>query len=186
MANGSRTQRRTRASRTSPRAPASDAADYTYSFQQINTGNPTTTTTSSQDSTWYGVTTYYTTTVTTTPEKNINTNSIRADRPINITFTGYDEGHAGQVVSVSTQGDLLIDGPIQNAAGSTILSAPDGSIEQENSGAAIGGQDITLTAANGIGGTAPVLVDMTNSGDRVDPGPGHVERDLGERQHQHR
>ena len=69
-----------------------DSYDYTYSFQQINNGTPTTTVTSSADSTWYGMTTYYTTTITTTPKKNINTNSIRADRPINITFTGYDEG----------------------------------------------------------------------------------------------
>ena len=76
------------------------------------------------DTTWYGVNDYYTTTVTVTPELNINTNTIRADRPIDITFTGYDAGATQQVVSVSSEGDILIDGPIQNAAGSTNLSAP--------------------------------------------------------------
>ena len=86
------------------------------------------------DTTWYGVNDYYTTTVTVTPELNINTNTIRADRPIDITFTGYDEGTTQQVVSVSSEGDILIDGPIQNAAGSTNLMHPMRSIEQENPG----------------------------------------------------
>jgi hypothetical protein len=141
-----------------------DSYDYTYSFAQIPNGTPTTEGPfQSEDTTWYGVDDFYTRTITITPVLNINTNTIRADLPINVTFTGYDAGAAGQVVSVSTQGDLLIDGSIENAAGSTTLSAPDGSIQQENSGAIVGGQNITLTALSGIGGTAPVLIDMTNS-----------------------
>ncbi|MFI5454966.1 MAG: dockerin type I domain-containing protein [Isosphaerales bacterium] len=132
----------------------------------------TETETSEHNTTWYGVTTYSTTIIVTTPESNINTNSIRADRPINITFTGYGEGATGQVVTVSTEGDLLIDGPIQNAAGTTTLSAPDGSIQEENSGGSVGGQDITLTAGTGIGGTAPLLLDLTNSGNASNPVPG--------------
>ncbi|MFI5455223.1 MAG: beta strand repeat-containing protein [Isosphaerales bacterium] len=139
-----------------------DSADYTYSFEQINTGTPTTQVSSSQNSTWYGTTTYYETTVTTTPKKNINVNSIRADRPINIDFIGFDEGSSQQKLSVSTEGDLLINGPIANAAGPTTLSSSGGSIEQENPGPSVGGQNITLSAANGIGGTTPVLLNMTN------------------------
>ena len=81
-----------------------DSADYEYSFEQINTGTPTTQISSSQNSTWYGTTTYYETTVTTTPKKNINVNSIRADRPINIDFIGFDEGAPQQKLSVSIAG----------------------------------------------------------------------------------
>ncbi len=130
----------------------------------------TQTVTSSQNSTWYGTTTYYETTVTTTPKKNINTNSIRADRPINIDFIGYDEGAPQQQLSVSSEGDLVIDGTMQNAAGPTTLSSTAGAIEQENAGAAVGGENITLSAADGIGGTTPVLLNMTNSSPTSVPG----------------
>ncbi len=146
-----------------------DSFDYEYSYDQIDIGTPTTTVTSSQSSTWYGTTTYYQTTVTTTPKKNINTNSIRADRPINIDFIGYDAGSPQQEVTVSSEGNLLIDGPIQNAGGQTTLSAPDGSIQEKNSGAIVGGQDITLTTATGIGGTTPVMINLTNSGTASNP-----------------
>ena len=119
--------------------------------------------TTSKSETWWGKITYTYTLQTYAEDKNINTNSIRADWPINITFTGNDPGASGQVVSVSTDGDLLIDGSIQNAAGTTILSAPDGSIQPDSSAATVGGQNITLTAGNGIGGAAPLLIDMTNT-----------------------
>ncbi len=117
---------------------------------------------SSQNSTWYGTTTYYETTVTTTPKKNINVNSIRADRQINIDFIGFDEGSAQQKLSVSSDGDLLINGSIQNAAGPTSLSSSGGSIIQDNAGPSVGGKNITLSAANGIGTTGPVFLNMTN------------------------
>ena len=78
-------------------------------------------------------------TVTTTPKKNINTNSIRADRPINIDFIGYDAGAPQQQLSISAKGNLLLNGAITNAAGPTTLTASGGSIQQENAGAAIGG-----------------------------------------------
>ena len=147
-----------------------DQYDYEYSFEQINTGTPTSTVTSSQNSTWYGTTTYYETTVTTTPEKNININSIRADRPINITFTGYDEGDPQQQVNVTSESDLLIGGGIQNAAGPTNLTSQDGQIEEQSAASPIGGQDITLTAADGIGATAPISLDQTSTSATDVPG----------------
>ncbi len=149
-----------------------DAADYEYSYQQINTGVATTTSTSSQNSTWYGTTTYYQTNVVTTPKKNINTNSIRADRAIKISFTGYDEGAPQQSLSVVTEGNLLINGTITNSAGPTTLTSTGGSIEQENAGAAIGGKNITLSAATGIGVTDPVLLNLTNASSSSSPNPG--------------
>ena len=100
-----------------------DSADYEYSFQQIKSGTATTQSSSWSESTWYGKTTYYEQRVTTTPKKNINTNSIRADRPININFTGFDPGDANQLVSVDTEGDLLVDGSILNDEGTTTLSS---------------------------------------------------------------
>ncbi len=100
---------------------------------------------------WYGTTTYAATTITTVPSKSISTNSIRADQPIEINFIGLDEGAPGQDVSVTTDGDLLIGGSISNAQGTTTLSAADGAIVQDTAGATIGGTNITLTAANGIG-----------------------------------
>src|SRR5262249_31053633 len=115
-----------------------DSADYDYSFQQIedNSGTPTTQTSSWSESTWYGTTTYYEQTVTTTPKKNINTNSIRADRPININFTGFDAGDPNQQVSVDTKGDLLVDGPILNDQGTTTLGSDSGAIVEEDDSSA--------------------------------------------------
>jgi hypothetical protein len=150
----------------------SDSADYGYSFQQINSGTATTQVSSWKHSTWYGKTTYYEKTVTTTPKKNINTNSIRADRPINITFTGFDAGDPNQLVSVGTQGDLDVDGSILNDGGTTTLSAPSGAIVEENDSSAVGGKNITLTAANGIGAGDPLRLAMTGGATPASPNPG--------------
>ena len=149
-----------------------DAADYEYSFQQIDLSQPTTQFNSWKNSTWYGTTTYYEQTIETTPKKNINTNSIPADRPININFVGLDAGDPNQQVSVSREGDLLIDGSMQNAAGSTTLSTSGGSIDAANIPRPVGGQNITLTAANGIGVTGPLLLNLTSGATPTNPNPG--------------
>ena len=151
----------------------SDSADYECSFQQIDRGGPPTTQSSSwSNSTWYGTTTYYEQTVTTTPKKNVNTNSIRADRPININFTGFDQGDPNQLVSVSTKGDLLVDGSILNDQGTTTLGSDNGAIVEENDSSAVGGQDITLTAAKGIGASDPLRLSMTSGATPTSPNPG--------------
>ena len=156
-----------------------DAADYEYNLNVINNGTPTTQSQSWQNSTWYGTTTYYEQTVTTTPKKNINTNSIRADRPIAITFTGFDQGDPNEQVNVSTQGDLYVDGSIANTGGQTTLSAPNGSIIEENDGSAVGGRNLTLSAADGIGANDSLKLAMDDSSPSTLPNPGVVNATTG-------
>ena len=150
----------------------SDSADYEYSFQQIDLSQPTTQYSSWKNSTWYGTTTYYEQTVTSTPRKNINTHSIRADRPININFVGLDAGDPNQQVSVETKGDLQVDGSIANDQGSTTLSTVSGAIDEANDSTAVGGQNISLTAVKGIGATDPLRLNMTGGATPTSPNPG--------------
>ena len=77
-------------------------------------------------STWYGTTTYYTKELKWQGQKDIHTHSIKADRPISISFIGYDEGAAQ--VNVTTANSLLINGDVQNVHGSTSLKASSGNI----------------------------------------------------------
>ena len=93
--------------------------------------------------------------------KNIHVHSIRADRTINIDFTGFDAGSASTGVTVSTDGDLVVKGVIRNDGGDTKLSAG-GKINPNNDGAAVGGRNITLTAGSGIGVSMPIQTDLAN------------------------
>ena len=81
-----------------------------------------------ETSTWYGETTYCTKTLTWQGLKDVHTHSIRADRPVTISFIGYDTG----AVTVTTQGDLKINGEIQNVKGATSITSTFGSIIQAN------------------------------------------------------
>ncbi|MCA9197241.1 MAG: hypothetical protein KDA87_06870, partial [Planctomycetales bacterium] len=108
--------------------------------------------------TWYGKTTYYKEVTKWQDFKNIHTHSIKADRPFNINFIGYDTG----AVNVASGGDILLNGNIQNPSGNTTLTSTAGQIVQYNDDAKVGGTNVTLSAATGIGALGTVRTDLTN------------------------
>ena len=153
-----------------------DSADYDYSFQQIDdTDTPPDTQTSSwQDSTWYGTTTYYEKQVITTPKKNINTHSIRADRPININFIGLDEGDPDQQVSVEHAG-----GPGRRRLDRERRGGHQPPVRRRRPRA--GGRPVRrrreehhLQAATGIGADDPLDLALTAGATPSSPNPGTV------------
>ncbi|MGC9259152.1 MAG: leukotoxin LktA family filamentous adhesin, partial [Phycisphaerae bacterium] len=80
--------------------------------------------------------------------------TVRADNPIDISFTGNSTAS----VTVNSAAGIVLDGQIQNPGGATTLNASSGSITQ------VGGNNINiltnglvLTAANGIGTAAQPL-----------------------------
>jgi hypothetical protein len=142
---------------------AHDTADYEYLFSQINSATGTTQSIQWSNSTWYGTTTNYTKVTIEQPKKDINSNSIRGDRPINIDFIGLDQGDSNQKLSITSVGALFIQGTLQNNGGATTISAPSSSIEQTNATAAIGGRTIALTASTGIGDAGTIGINATNT-----------------------
>ncbi|KKK90598.1 hypothetical protein LCGC14_2721400, partial [marine sediment metagenome] len=78
-------------------ASPGNLADYTYEFERIprDPAEQTEVVRQWEDTNWIGTTTYYRTERTWRDQKDIHTHSIRADRPIDIVFQGYDEGAAG-------------------------------------------------------------------------------------------
>ncbi len=110
------------------------------------------------DSTWYGKTTYTQTTTTETGYEDVYMSSIKASQPININFKGSDTGG----VTVTSQGSVIVEGTIQDAAGATSIISSGGQIETGGPTDSIGGYDITLTAASGIGAGGALSVNLTN------------------------
>ncbi|MBL8492383.1 MAG: hypothetical protein JNM82_16500, partial [Rhodocyclaceae bacterium] len=101
----------------------------------------------------------------TTGSTSITTKSLKADYPIAIEFSGYDRG----TVTVNSASDVLLQGAIRNASGTTTITAgrsgaaPDGvtplagvslagrSIIQASDTALITSGDLTLHASGSIG-----------------------------------
>ena len=90
-------------------------------------------------------------------EKDFYNNSVKADYPISIEFTGYDSG----AVTINSTKDVVIHGAIINKAGTTSITSATGSITEDTDSATIGGVTINLAAATGIGSsTYSVLTDL--------------------------
>jgi hypothetical protein len=136
-------------------------SDYTYDYRQIATGTQTEQRQTWEESTWYGKTTYYVKTVDTTPEKDIHAHSIRADRTINVEFIGYKEGDAAVQASITSKGSILVNDSIQNAVGTTTLDS-EKQIRLINDNAIIGGKNIILDAASGIGSDKTLRTNLTD------------------------
>ncbi|NEU80298.1 DUF4347 domain-containing protein [Nostoc sp. UIC 10630] len=109
------------------------------------------------ESTWYGTKTYYQQVISETRNQNVYTHTIEADRAIKINFIGYDEG----AISVQSQGNILLDGPILNPTGTTSLSS-DKSIKQGSDNGYVGGRRVELTADTGIGSEQAIQTDVAN------------------------
>ncbi|RLB36288.1 MAG: hypothetical protein DRH20_10105, partial [Deltaproteobacteria bacterium] len=113
-----------------------------------------------QESTWYGKTTYYVRETWLEGFKDIHTHSIRADRPIDIEFIGYDAGDPQVVVDVTSGGDIRVNGAVRNETGRTSFDAA-GEIALLNTDAVIAGTSIDLTATAGIGDRLALVTNLT-------------------------
>lgn len=96
----------------------------------------------------------------TTPFKTVTTKSLKADYPIAIEFSGWDQG----TVTVNSAADVILNGEIRNNAGTTTITAGSGtaafpgvatanrSIIQGSDTALITSKDINLAATGSVGG----------------------------------
>ena len=111
---------------------------------------------------WYGTCTYYRTEVWMTGYQDVHRHSIEADFPISILFIGQEEGS----ISVTSNGDVIVNGTIDNASGTVTIDAYDantgkgGSIVV-SSEVTIKATDIILDALDGIGNESPLRINLT-------------------------
>ncbi|QHE87193.1 leukotoxin LktA family filamentous adhesin [Hydrogenophaga sp. BPS33] len=104
--------------------------------------------------------TYYVDRRTEVGMKDVFTQRVKADHPINIELVGYDSG----VLNVSSVGDIRLGGNITNDSGTVSLTSTQGSISQLNNGAVVEGVDLNFRAKTGIGGEAAPVNLITGAG----------------------
>ena len=107
--------------------------------------------------------TYYKEFEITSLAKTITTDSLKADNRIAIKYIGFDNG----AVSVSSTGDVIINGAIYNRSGNTTV-ASSGSILQGKDIAVVGGNNVNLSAGTGIGSAAAAVQVNTGDAGRLD------------------
>ena len=93
--------------------------------------------------------------------RNIYEHSVYASRSVGIEFKGHDTGR----VQVSSQGDIILNGSLNNITGDTTLSA-EGAISQRDLSAALKSYNLTLNANQGSVGSqgAAVRLDQEKGG----------------------
>jgi filamentous hemagglutinin family protein len=87
--------------------------------------------------------------------KEITTNTLKADYPIRVVFSGEEAGGVINVIS-SGGGDILLQGGITNKEGATTIANNAGSILQYNEDALITSKQLDLVASGDIGNLDPV------------------------------
>jgi hypothetical protein len=121
-------------------------------------------------STWYGSTTYYQQTTTESFQTDYAQNSIRADQPINIDFIGADAGSGS--VDIQSGGNVILNGNIENAGGTTTVEAGynsgsaylnAGASISASKGVTIEGLSIDLQASDGIGASSAIDTSLVAS-----------------------
>ena len=90
--------------------------------------------------------TYHYEGIETSGYSEFNTYSLKADDPVAIQFIGSDTG----TVSITSDAALILDGSINNPAGTTTLSSG-GTLEQIDSNGVITTGSLTMSAQTGIG-----------------------------------
>jgi hypothetical protein len=108
-------------------------------------------------STWYGKTTYHDIFVGEKYQRTIDTHTVEADRPFTVRFVGSEEGQ----VTVTSNANVVLKGPIVNPSGTTTI-ASSGSIEQVGEAPYVSGKRINLSAATGIGGNTPLQTSVSD------------------------
>lgn len=104
--------------------------------------------------------TYYVDRRTEVGMKDIFTQRVAADNPINIELVGYDAG----ALTVKSVGDIRLGGNITNDSGAVSLTSTNGSITQLNGGAVVDGVDLNFRARTGIGSQASPINLITGAG----------------------
>jgi filamentous hemagglutinin family protein len=91
----------------------------------------------------------------------VATTSVKADNPVNISFTGTN---SSGLVKVNSNSSIVVGGNIQNIAGSTEITATGrGSTITSNSNGQINTQSLVLTADGGIGNVStPMAINLRN------------------------
>jgi hypothetical protein len=116
----------------------------------------------------WGTTTTYSTETETVGFKQLFKNSINASRSIDIQFIGYDADAAlaadRPYIQVLSKGDVIINGGLTNHGGTTTLTSSQGRIELvEGALHTVGGVNINLNAASGIGADGAIRTNLTNN-----------------------
>ncbi len=106
---------------------------------------------------------YYQEFTITTGSKTVITDSVKADYPIAIDYIGFDQG----AVNVNSVGSVIINAPVNNRIGSTAIASSGGSITQAGDLPVVGGTNVSLAAATGIG-SAQQAVQVDVDGGRLD------------------
>jgi hypothetical protein len=104
--------------------------------------------------------TYYVDRRTEVGMKDVFTQRVKADHPINIQLIGYDSG----VLNVNSVGDIRLGGNITNDSGTVTLTSTQGSISQLNNGAVVEGVNLNFRAKTGIGEAAAPVNLITGAG----------------------
>lgn len=133
---------------------------YSYTYQDISLGEPVTV----KDNMWttssgwwiFSTKTYHHELVTEQGHKNYNTHSVRADNPIKINFSGYDNGN---ISIVSNNSNVLLHGTLNNPTGNILISTINNNIENIGMGTLIA-KDINLTAKGNIGHNNSIITDL--------------------------
>ena len=90
--------------------------------------------------------------------RRLHSHDISANRPIGVHFFGQPEAY----VDVYSTGRIFIDGPILNPTGTTYIYSAASILSASDNGV-VGGSNIELTGANGIGSAInPVRVDVAS------------------------
>ena len=96
---------------------------------------------------WYGTTDYHDIFVGEEYVRTIDTHTIEADRPFTVRFIGHEEGG----ITVTSDTDVILNGPVSNPSGTTEITSNNGEIAQINPNAYVSGKRIDLSADDGIG-----------------------------------
>ena len=146
-----------------------DNSEYTFKADQIETDRTLVHDESGTDRCWWGgflnmvrYCRYYNTTAYVVGSLRYNYHSLAADKQIAIGFSGDED--AGSI-TVNSSGGVVISGQINNANGTTSITASSGDILNETETDSISTGNLTLTATNGSIGVAdnPIRVNQTES-----------------------
>ena len=96
--------------------------------------------------TWYGTTTITVEHDSVFGQQVLDTHTISGSRPVGISFIGDNQG----TVTVKSQGNVIVGGPILNPTGTTSITSQ-GSIETAGNIGLVGGAQVKLQAQTGIG-----------------------------------
>ena len=146
-----------------------DSTDYTFKADQIETERTLVLDESGTDRCWWGgflnmvrYCRYYNNTAYVVGSLRYNYHSLRADNDIAIGFSGDEDGGS---ITVSSNGGVVISGQINNANGTTSITAAGGDILNASETDSISTGNLTLAATAGSIGTAanPIRINQSET-----------------------